>query len=713
MATLVLSTVGSALGGPVGGAIGALIGQSIDQQLLGSATRGPRLNDLSVQTSSYGTQMPRIYGTMRVAGTVIWATDLVESTQTSGAKGQPDITYSYSVSMAVALSSRPVAAIKRIWADGNLLRGDNGDFKSSTNFRFYDGSEDQQIDPLIGSIEGIANTPAYRGLALAVFENLELADFGNRIPFLTFEIVADQEAPAIGAILADASAGIIASDAAQEVVGYAAYGQSIRSAIEPLIDNYAIDLFDDGSQLRIPGGGPQFVADDDVGNSADNQQVPRFQREQAPARTLPGSLRLSYYDPARDYQTGEARASASEVQGSEEKRELPAAVNAADAKSLVQQSLAIEWIRRDKLTLRLPPRYLDLEPGARLELSLTPSNWSVETCTIESFVAVAELRPSWNASPAMLADAGRITANLDVEAGPLSVALMDVPDVLQQSSSGPMLLLAGSTASVGWKRRSVEVSLPGQTIVAQTAARKSLLGRALTILPAAEPYLVDTMSSVDVELVDSDQWLTSCDDDALSAGTNLAVIGSELIQFADATPLGQGQFRLSRLLRGRGGTEWASASHAIDDVFCVVQAGAVESLPLPSWSVGVLVTASVQGNVAASVTITGESLRPPMPVNLTAAVQSTGDLVLNWTRRSRNGWAWVDGVDAPLGERVEQYRVTLTDSVTTAEFLSDQPSLSIPAAAVAALGTGPATFEVSQVGDFAASRPARISITLV
>src|SRR5690348_8486307 len=98
MATLVLSTVGSALGGPVGGAIGALIGQSFDQQLLSPARRGPRLGDLGVQSSTYGTQIPRIYGSMRVAGSVVWATDLVESDDTSGAKGQPDVAYSYSVS---------------------------------------------------------------------------------------------------------------------------------------------------------------------------------------------------------------------------------------------------------------------------------------------------------------------------------------------------------------------------------------------------------------------------------------------------------------------------------------------------------------------------------------------------------------------------------------------------------------------------------------
>src|SRR5688572_31258169 len=98
MATLVFSTVGTILGGPIGGAIGALIGQSIDEQVLGPNSRGPRLGDLSVQTSSYGTQIPRVYGRMRVAGSVIWSTDLVQSEETSGAKGQPGVTYSYAVS---------------------------------------------------------------------------------------------------------------------------------------------------------------------------------------------------------------------------------------------------------------------------------------------------------------------------------------------------------------------------------------------------------------------------------------------------------------------------------------------------------------------------------------------------------------------------------------------------------------------------------------
>ncbi len=36
--------------------------------------------------------------------------------------------------------------------------------------------------------EGADNAPAYRGLAYVVFERLPLADFGNRMPQLSFEV---------------------------------------------------------------------------------------------------------------------------------------------------------------------------------------------------------------------------------------------------------------------------------------------------------------------------------------------------------------------------------------------------------------------------------------------------------------------------------------------------------------------------------------------
>ena len=107
MATIVLTAVGSAIGGPIGGSIGAFIGQQIDARIFAPKGReGPRLKDLTISTSSYGQPIPRQFGRMRVGGTVIWSTDLIESKRKEkGRKGQPSTTvYSYSASFAVALS---------------------------------------------------------------------------------------------------------------------------------------------------------------------------------------------------------------------------------------------------------------------------------------------------------------------------------------------------------------------------------------------------------------------------------------------------------------------------------------------------------------------------------------------------------------------------------------------------------------------------------
>ena len=61
MATLVFTALGTAIGGPLGGALGSLVGSQIDRSLVGGGPRreGPRLKELAVTTSSYGTPIAR------------------------------------------------------------------------------------------------------------------------------------------------------------------------------------------------------------------------------------------------------------------------------------------------------------------------------------------------------------------------------------------------------------------------------------------------------------------------------------------------------------------------------------------------------------------------------------------------------------------------------------------------------------------------------
>lgn len=717
MATLVLSTAGTVLGGPVGGAIGSLLGQSIDQQIFGPGPRhGPRLGDLAVQSSAYGTPIPKLFGTIRVAGSIVWSTDLKEDSQTQGAKGQPDsVTYSYSVSFAVALSSREAKAIRRIWADGKLLRGAAGDFKVSTGFRFHPGGEDQEVDPLIGSIEGPGKAPAYRGLALAVFENLQLAEYGNRIPFLTFEVDADLAALPVGELLEAASEGAIGCSATELLPGYAAYGTSIASAVQPLIEHLGIDLFDDAGTLRSPAPIKVEIDESEMGCSSAPQPAPRTQRSQVAARSLPSALTLSYYDPDRDYQTAQMRASTGAPAGPVRAEQLPAVLTSAPAKALAQSSLARRWAQRDTLTLRLPPAYLGLEPGTLLQPPGEADCWSAARVMIDGMAVVAELRPVPPLVDALPADPGRSLSAGDVVAEATSLALVELPDSGEPKDDAPVVVLAAASQT-GARSVPVDLTVGGSPRTIWTAPRQAVLGRTATALAAGQSALTDLAASVEIELIDSGQWLQSCDDDALAAGENLAMVGSELIQFGDAQVLGEGRFRLSRLLRGRRGTEWAIKSHSVGSTFLLIDPKSLVRVDLDGAQAGAMIEATPRGiadsgAAAVGLVVAGEAMRPLSPVHLAGRIDQAGDLHCSWVRRSRPGFAWVDGVDAPLGASSEVYRLRLEGGIGAVDREVVVAEAIFTAAQIAAIGGGPLTLSVAQVGDLAVSRQSTLPIS--
>lgn len=81
-------------------------------------------------------------------------------------------------------------------------------------------------------------------------------------------------------------------------------------------------------------------------------------------------------------------------------------------------------------------------------------------------------------------------------------------------------------------------------------------------------------------------WLESRDDAGLRNGANLAVVGSEVFQFGRAIATGPRRFRLEHLLRGRFGSEWATASHGPDEKFVLVRPGSLQEIPLAPSAIG-------------------------------------------------------------------------------------------------------------------------------
>ncbi|WP_430431804.1 baseplate multidomain protein megatron [Oceanicaulis sp.] len=162
---------------------------SLIDGLFASDQQGPRLDAVSVQTSTEGAFVPIVYGRMRLAGQVVWLGPVTETARTrsaGGGKGGPEITeYEYAASFAVALCEGPVSGVGRIWANGDLLAHD------AAVMRLHTGAPEQAPDPLIEAVEGAA--PAYRGLAYMVFEDFPLDAYGARLPNLSFEVLGAGE----------------------------------------------------------------------------------------------------------------------------------------------------------------------------------------------------------------------------------------------------------------------------------------------------------------------------------------------------------------------------------------------------------------------------------------------------------------------------------------------------------------------------------------
>jgi GTA TIM-barrel-like domain/Putative phage tail protein len=196
-----ISFLGAAISGAtIGAQAGALAGSYVDQALFGSSgehqvVQGPRLSDLRLLGSSEGSPIPRLYGTTRVGGQVIWADRIEEkvtrrTASSGGGKGgasgsggsTTSVEYSYYASFAVALCEGEINGIRRAWADGQQIN------LSKIKYRLYTGAEDQSSDSLITSRLGADRTPAFRGTAYIVIERLALANYGNRIPQLSFEV---------------------------------------------------------------------------------------------------------------------------------------------------------------------------------------------------------------------------------------------------------------------------------------------------------------------------------------------------------------------------------------------------------------------------------------------------------------------------------------------------------------------------------------------
>ncbi len=300
-----------------------------------------------------------------------------------------------------------------------------------------------------------------------------------------------------------------------------------------------------------------------------------------------------------------------------------------------------------------------------------------------------------------------ITAPVDTE-----MALLDMP-LMRDADDGPHIVVAAKGADSPWPGAAVLRSnddVEYQRVASVTES--AVFGTCGTTLGDwTGPHVFDEMSSVTVSV--GDGTLSSSTRSALMADStvNAMLIGSEAIQFRVATLVSTGVYKLTGLLRGLRGTEWAMVDHAAAEECVLLTTTGLRRIDMQTNQLGVekfykgvtfgraLSTADAE-----SFTANGVSLKPFSPTTLRALEESNGDVTITWRRRSRLATRGIStlGQSIPLGEETESYEVdivggsppavvrTLTATSETATYTAAQQSTD-------GLSPGGITYRVRQI----------------
>ena len=181
------SLVTTTIAGSATKLIGKLLGNTIKNTTLWGrhSTSQKQLGKIQEQKIRYGESIPNVYGYMKVAGNILWTSEISEyiSTYKTYDKLQKEKHFDYNnctISLIIGLCEGKISSVSNIWADDFLIT-------DLSNIRIYLGDEEQEADPLIAGLYG-EMAPSYKGLAYVMIQDFNISKFGNKLPNFTFEV---------------------------------------------------------------------------------------------------------------------------------------------------------------------------------------------------------------------------------------------------------------------------------------------------------------------------------------------------------------------------------------------------------------------------------------------------------------------------------------------------------------------------------------------
>lgn len=452
---------------------------------------------------------------------------------------------------------------------------------------------------------------------------------------------------------------------------------SAASIIDPLRSVAFFDAVESGLTIRFQSRGKDIVRTltmDDIGaydgTSAGANVPPSIQTVRSLDSDLPKQIRLHYNSVQRDYQPGEQDSPSRPTSIAVNPVDVAVPIALGDTQALQASEInwADAWNGRTQHTIFVGTDQSELEDGDAIALPIAGFTERVRiikgqnsggvlrklTCVTDdarSYISTAVAPPSGFNPP-------KITLIC-----PTMAYLMDLPALRDADASAGFYVAASRIWSSGnaWRGATFYKSVDGGvtwpsplfSIVNETTA-----GTLVASVAESGTYTWDTSTIIEVLLPDDSLAFESITDDAVLAGGNAAAMGSdgrwEIVQFGIATKVATKRWNLSRLLRGRRGTEHVLGSSHIGDAFVLLVTGNLMRVPLNTGEIGNLddykaisIGASFSSADALPFTGRGVALKPFSPVRIDAHYQTDGDILISWTRRDKLGRTLMSGVDIP------------------------------------------------------------------
>ncbi|MGB0926484.1 MAG: baseplate multidomain protein megatron [Pikeienuella sp.] len=490
--------------------------------------------------------------------------------------------------------------------------------------------------------------------------------------------------------------------------------RTARQALQSLMMAYRFDALEsDGKIIFRHRDRPATSAVDLQDTVLSDRQAPSFEQVRGAEGDLPRAVQLSYVQAEREYESGALEARTQGVSASRtETMQTPLLLDAAQAQSIADLWLAEARSSRDGAKLTLGRKDLALEPGDIVTVGDQPAvKFRIDG--IDDVgpreVTLTRVEPlTFGTQPAT----ARVSVPAPrVQASSVAFAFLDLPVLTAQAGALQAQVAAFASPWPGGADLFVSPDAEGFERVA-TAQAPAVMGE---LAEDASPALPDVWTRDQALLVELyGGGLSSVSDGAVLNGANRAALRSpsgewEVLQFQTATLVGQNLWRLSRLLRGQLGTEVFIGDPTpkgaqfvlLDDALAAVPiATAHRGLPR-SYRIGPSVKPhSHEAYTAFTETFVGVGLRDYAPAHLKVSFDGAA-YALTWVRRARlDGDSW-EGIDPPLGNARESYRVRVFAGETLLRsFETPSPSAFYTTEDHNADGGAfPITFAVSQQSD--------------